>query len=196
MGEFDLNLSTRPFPAYQLKSILLTMALIVLVALSAWQAYGFVQYSSLAAEIRGEVRNGEIESESLRRRIAEMDLKLSQPAAMAKLNEIEYLNDIILRKTLSWKRLFASLEELMPNTVHLVGLRPDFGPAGVLLHFEVRARSIPDIKDLIDALQSSPVFDEVKVSTQRKEQPSSGTAAGTDVDVALTAKYHPEREDQ
>ena len=58
MAEFDLNLSTRPFPAYRLVNVALAIILAVLLVLSVWQATGFARYSRLARLIR----SGEIEA--------------------------------------------------------------------------------------------------------------------------------------
>ena len=43
MAEFDLNLSTRPFPAYRLVNIALAILLVVLIVVSSWQAVGFLR---------------------------------------------------------------------------------------------------------------------------------------------------------
>src|SRR5262245_24716387 len=126
MGEFDLNLSTRPFPAYQLKTLSLIVALIALVALSVWQAYGFLHYSRLSSHIKGEAQSASVDARSLNKQVAELDAKLSQPEAKNKLSEIQFLNDIIVRKTFSWTRVFAALEDLMPPGARLNSLRPSF----------------------------------------------------------------------
>ena len=195
MGEFDLNLSTRPFPPYRLKSLLLIAALIGLIGLSAWQGYGFMRYTALAKQIQGEAQNGQIEAAALSRRVAAVDSRLNRPETMAKLNEIEFFNAIIQRKTLSWTRLFATLEDLTPENVHLVGLRPDFEDGStVKLHMELKVRGIPDLKDFIEALQSNALFSDVIVVSQEKKQAVG--QASTDVDVSLNVKYFPEREGQ
>jgi len=196
MGKFDLNLSTQPFPAYQVKTLLLTLGLIVLGALSAWQAYGFIQYSKLAGQIRGEAQGAQVEAEALARRLADMELKLSRPEAMQKLNEIAFLNDIIARKSFSWTRIFANLEKLMPDDVHLVSLRPNFLDTGeVRLDIDVRGRSMADIKQLIEALQSHSAFGLVQVDTETKKDAGPNMASG-DLAVTLRVPYHQERESQ
>src|ERR1051326_2175506 len=118
MGEFDLNLSTRPFPAYQLKTLFLTIALIALIALSVWQAYGFLHYSRLASQIRGEAQSASVEARSLAKQVSQLDEKLNQPEAKNKLSEIDFLNAIIIRKTFSWTRVFATFEALMRSEEH------------------------------------------------------------------------------
>ena len=71
MSQPDLNLSTRPFPAYQLKALLLAASLLALIGISAWQSYGYLQYSSLTSQIQGEARNAEVETVTLGRRLAD-----------------------------------------------------------------------------------------------------------------------------
>jgi len=199
MGEFDLNLSTRPFPAYQLKLMLLTAALASLIALSVWQAYGFMRYSGLAKQIRGGEQSARIDAEALGRRLDDLDEKLNRPEATQKMAEIQFLNNILTKKALSWTRIFSDLEELMPEGVHLVSLRPDFTvnePA--VLHIEVMAHSINDWKKLAESLQSVPAFDELIVSTEDKKQINSDArnTSATDVSIAFTVQYHPEKEGQ
>ncbi len=199
MGELNLNLSTRPFPAYQLKTISLAVALIALIAVSIWQAYGFMQYSTLASQIKSEAQNAGVESRSLMKQVADLDARLSQPEAKNKLTEIDFLNGIIVRKTFSWTRVFAAFEELMPPGAHLNSLRPAFQSDGsVSMTIEAQAHSMTDVKELLEALQSSPLFDEVIAHTGEKEQAGVNTpvASGTDIKLSLTVRYHPEREEQ
>ena len=196
MGQFDLNLSTRPFRAYQLKSLLLAVALIVLVGLSTWQAYGFVDYRNRATKIRSEQRDAQVNAEALNRQLGEVDARLNRPEVVAKLTEIGFLNEIIARKHFSWTRVFATIENLIPDAVHLVSLSPSFMANGdVLLHVDVKGRTIGDVKDFIEVLESSPVFEDVNVSTEEKLTPSATTPTA-DVAVSLAVKYHPEKESQ
>ena len=66
----------------------------------------------------------ELQVRSANIRYAELESRLDRPEAAAKLTEIGFINRLIARKELSWTRLFANLEELVPNTVHLVSLTP------------------------------------------------------------------------
>ena len=88
MGQFDLNLSTRPFRSYRVQTFLLTLALIGLIAASVWQFLGFKKYSSLEAQIRREAQNAQIEADVLGRQLAELDSKLNRPEAVGKISEI------------------------------------------------------------------------------------------------------------
>ena len=191
MADFDLNLSTRPFPAYRLLNLALASLLVVLALASVWQVYGFLEYSTMARAIRGDEDAVRVEAEALRGQAAELEGRLDRPEAAAKLNEIEYLNGLIARKKLSWTRLFASLEDMVPDTVHLVSLAPTVGADGsVVLNIAVRGRSIADVSEFLEALEQSPVFENVVVDVETKQD----AGASTDVNVTLTANYYSQRE--
>jgi len=191
MSYFDLNLSTRPFPAYRLVNLGLAFVLIVLVAVSAWQAYGFVRFSSMTRAIRDSEQQARVEADALGRHLAELESRLDRPEAAAKLSEIGFLNRLIARKELSWTRLFANLEEMVPESVHLVSLTPDVGANDpVVLHINLRGRSIADVSRFVEALERSAVFEKVVVSVEQK----SDLGGSTDVELTLTANYYPKRE--
>ncbi len=191
MSRSDLNLSTRPFPAYRVINLALAIVFAVLLVISVWQAYGFIRFSSMARDIRDDEQNVRVEAESLGKHAAELKLRLDRPEATAKLNEIEFLNSLITRKDLSWTRLFSNLEDMVPESVHLVSLRPDVMEGGpVVLYLEVVGRSIADVSRFIEALEQSPEFENVVVSVEQKGEPT----VTTDVSITLTANYFPQRE--
>ena len=191
MPHFDLNLSTRPFPAYRLINLALGLVFVALLVISVWQSWGFVRFSSMARDIRDDEQNARVEAESSGQHAAALKSRLDRPEETAKLNEIGFLNGLIARKDLSWTRLFSNLEDMVPESVHLLGLRPDVKETGaVVLNFEVVGRSIADISRFIEALERSPEFENVVVSVEQK----GVTADTTDVNVTLTANYFPQRE--
>ena len=193
MAELDLNLSTRPFPAYRLFNIALAMVLAALLILSGWQAIGFVRFSRLARGLRTSEIDARVEAETLGKRVADVESRLDRPEATAKLNEIGFLNHLITRKSLSWTRLFADLEDMVPNNVHLVSLRPDIGVNGAItLQIELHGRSIGDVSEFIHRLEKSPVFQSITVSNEQKLE----SLEVTDIDIRLTAVYVPERENR
>ena len=191
MAEFDLNLSTRPFPPYRLINIALGTILVLLLAFSLWQTMGFIRFSRLARAIRTAEVETRIEAKSLGKRGAELESRLDRPEATAKLNEIGFLNRLIARKNFSWTRLLADLETLVPNNVHLVNLAPEIGANGITLQIDLMGRSIADISEFIHRLEKSPVFQNISVSTEQKRQLKT-----VDFNVKLSVVYRPERQVQ
>jgi len=194
--EVDLNLSTQPFPAYRVTTIALVGVLALLASLSVWQAFGFVRYSRLANSIRAQEQETRVEAEALGKHVAELESRLDRPESTAKLNEIGFLNHMILRKSLSWTRLFAVLEKIMPDNVHFANLTPTVGAdGGITLKLGVRARSMADVKEFLVRVEKSPLFENVVVTAEEKAE-KADVQGSPDVLVTLSTIYYPQRETQ
>jgi cell division protein FtsB len=195
MSEFDLNLSTQPFPAYRLINIALACVLAVLAVVSVWQGIGFARYSKMARSIQAEERETRIEAEALGKRVSELESRLDRPESAAKLNEIGFLNHLILRKSLSWTRLFAVLEDLVSDNVHFTTLAPDVGADGAItLRLGVQARNMADIKAFLVRVEKSPLFENLNVAVEEKVEEEKDSAASKDVEVTLSTVYTPQKE--
>ena len=189
--DFDLNLSTRPFPAYRALNIGLAAILVALIGLSAWQTAGFLQYSDKARAIRNTERELRVAADSMGHQVTELGSRLDRPESTAKLNEIGFFNHLILRRNFSWTRLFSILEDIVPDNVHLVNLSPNIEKdGGITLRLVVKARSVSDVTVFVKRLEMSPVFEHVVLSAEQKSDP---TVAG-DVELTLTAIYYPQRD--
>ncbi|MBI2149581.1 MAG: PilN domain-containing protein, partial [Acidobacteria bacterium] len=183
------NLSTRPFPAYRLINVALVSALVVLIALSVWQAVGFVRFSNMARAIRSSEEEARVESKALGERVSDLGSRLDRPEAAAKLSEIEFLNNLIARKNFSWTRLFGDLENMVPDSVRLITLTQSVGNTGVTtLSVNLRGKSIADVTEFVERLENSAVFKNVVVMAEERDDKSA------DVDITLTTSYFPQGE--
>jgi len=189
MGEFNLNLSTRPFPAYRVTNLALILFFIVISGVTLWQAYSFRHYSALAKNIREAERTARQEKGSLTNTMNELGTRMDRPVTTAKLAEIDFLNNLIVRKHFSWTQVFANLEGVIPDNVHLSTVSPEILKDKVTLHMEIVCRSFSDESEFIRRLQASPVFQDVVVAREERK----GTGSSTDIGVDLTVSYFPER---
>jgi len=208
MAEFDLNLSTQPFPAYRLINIAIAAAFVVLAVLSVWQASGFVRYSNLARSIRAQEQESRVESTALGKRVTELESHLDRPESAAKLNEIGFLNHLILRKDFSWTKLIAVLEDLVPENVHLTNLTPKLEDGNVTLRLGVRAKSIADVTVFLKKMEESPLFGKVGLTVEERKDQATGTGTNvlpaprepgggtSDIDFTLSVLYYPQRDGQ
>jgi Fimbrial assembly protein (PilN) len=190
-ADFDLNLSTRPFPAYRALNIGLAAILVALIGLTAWQTVGFIRFSRKARGIRKTEQELRVAADSMGQQVAQLGSRLDRPEATAKLNEIGFFNHLILRRNFSWTRLFSILEDMVPDNVHLVNLSPNIEKdGGITLRLAVKAKSVSDVTVFVKRLEMSPVFENVILSAEQKSDP---TVAG-DVELNLTAVYYPQRD--
>jgi hypothetical protein len=189
MREFNLNLSTRPFPAYRVANLALALFFVIIAAVTIWQAYSFSHYSAVAKEIRTAEKNAQADKASLGHTMTDLGARLDRPVTTAKLAEIDFLNGLIIRKHFSWTQVFANLEDLTPDNVHLNTVSPQILKDKITLHLEIVCRSNSDESEFIRRLQASPAFQDVAVL--REEQ--KGTGAAGDIGVDMNVSYFPER---
>jgi Tfp pilus assembly protein PilN len=192
MADFDLNLSTHPFPAYRLANAAVACGLALLVAVSLWQASGFIRYSKLAQSIRSEAQDSRVEAEALGKRVRELEARLDRPDSTAKLNEIGFLNHLILRKSFSWTKLFAVLEDMVPEDVHFTTISPNVAADGsVTLNLGIRARSMTGVAEFLKRVEQSPLFKKLDVRVEEQKD-----SASRDLEVTLSAVYYPQKDGQ
>ncbi len=192
MGKLNLNLSTRPFPAYRILNLGLAVSFLVIAGLSVWQVYSYRMYSDLVKTIQADEKNASVNKESVGKTLEALSTKLDRPVTTAKLNEIDFLNNLIIKKHFSWTQVFANLERVVPDNVRLTSITPEIAKEKLKLHLLTMCHSISDESEFIRRLQASPVFQDVVVAREEKK----GAAINSDVEVDMTVSYFPERATQ
>lgn len=193
MGKFNLNLSTRPFPAYRIVNLALLISFVVIAGLTAWQVYSYQMYSDLVKSIQADEKNASVSKDSLDKRMGDFTTRLDRPVTTAKLAEIDFLNNLIIKKHFSWTQVFSNLEHVMPDNVHLTSISPEISKDKVKLQLITMCRTISDESEFIRRLQASPVFQDVVVAREEKK---GGVGTNADVQVDMTVSYFPERATQ
>jgi Tfp pilus assembly protein PilN len=155
-----INLSTEPFQrdrpmlvASGALAVLLALMLGVLVFLILGDR-GRVKDTRVAvAQLDTEVRK--ISSEQAR-----FDSTLRQPANAEVLQRSLLLNTLLERKAISWTRIFADLEGVMPADVRIISVRlPQITSRNeVVLDVQVGAKAPEPVIEFFVRLRKSPLF--------------------------------------
>jgi hypothetical protein len=162
----------------------LLVLLLVLIAVSAAQIYTYQQNSSLAAGIRGNQQRTREEAERLTKDLALLNERMFSGNAEAKMTQVEILNQILLRKSFSWTRVFANLEAIMPENVYLLSLRPFVDEDKKMgLNIIFRGKSFADGHEFVKTLETSPIFSNIALAVEEMQ-----STAG-EVEMALSAYY-------
>ena len=188
-SRYQLNLATRPFPSYRTTNVLLTAILGLMVAFSLWQVLGFLNYTERVAELRGTEQELRVDWDYLGGRVDELRGKLNRPDALAQMEEIRFLNQVVERKSFSWSRLLSVIEDVIPRGVYLTALEPQIDNRGrIRIKMEARGRSVADISTFIAGLEQTPVFKDVAVSVEERNL-EDGLA---EISVSMDAEYLPQ----
>ncbi len=148
-------------------------------ALVAWSAGIVVLMFSLLALIvmaftdRGVLTRNQRTAERLARDLAK--LKSEQRTYDADIRKAEnsevlersvFLNQLLLRKGISWTRIFADLEKTLPPNVRITQIRPQVNDNNqILLEMTVAADSPEPMIGFVSKLEQSDVFGSANVTT-------------------------------
>ena len=155
-----INLASQPFrkdrpilAAGYATAGILAMLLVFLIILIVNQRHQLKGERKEIADLDAKVR--QIEKDQ-----AQVDTLLRRPDNEAVFERNVLLNTLIDRKSISWTRIFADLERVLPGNVRLISVRlPQITNQNqVLLDMVVGAQEQTPILDLLRRFESSPVF--------------------------------------
>lgn len=93
---------------------------------------------------------------------AKLNAVLTKPENAEVLEQSVFLNTLIYRKGISWTRIFADLEKVVPYNVKITTIRPSIDAQNhVTLTMTVATEATEPYLKLVMALESSPLFGEV-----------------------------------
>jgi type IV pilus assembly protein PilN len=155
----DLNLATRPYEDarefwIQWGSAVGLLALLT-VGLLGWTVHGWMNAGRdrhAIAELQAQIHERDTER-------ASAQAYLEMAANRSTRDQSQFLNGLIQRKAFSWTRVFEELEKVMPNSVHVVSLRPEINEQGQLqLDMKLVADTRTPAVELVHRMESSQHF--------------------------------------
>lgn len=154
-----LNLASRPFRNETLPAIAFAVAGAVLLGLTAEHAVLIRRLlPARTSALHQEVATLEAEAARLRAEGAGLRAPKPQPSSVA---EWEALEDLVDRRAFRWTELFSRLEDVLPDGVRLVSIRPEVKKGQVHLDVNAVVRSAEDGLEFVQILQGRSEFAEV-----------------------------------
>ena len=188
-NRYHLNLATHPFRRYRITNILLSAALLLILAFLAWagvNVWGYRDKLVNLAETDKEVLVNWKQSGEL---VEEYRKLLNEPETIIEVEEIRFLKQILDRQSFSWSGLLRVIEGVIPNEVYLLSLEPSVNEIGkVRIEMEVRSKDIEHIGAFIGLIEQTPDFQNVVVSMEERI-----VEEGIDeVSIVMDAEYLPQ----
>ncbi len=154
-----INLASEPFRkdrpllvASALTAVLLTGVLLMLITIIVKQRDAARESRDLSAGIEAQLKQ-------VNAGHARLEAQLRQPLNAAVMDRSVFLNALILRKGISWTRLFGDLEKVFPGSVRLVTVRPYVTSENLIQLDMVVGSQTPDpVIDLLKRLERSATF--------------------------------------
>jgi type IV pilus assembly protein PilN len=192
----NINLASNPYEAqreYTRRMGLLLAGLAVFTL----GLLGYILYQ------RSQTRDVDEQIATARREIAGLDdekakalAMLNQPQNRDVADQSQFLNNLFLRKSLSWTRVFTEMEKMMPPNIHVVSMKPEFNHDNLLVLRVVVATSSRDkAVELVRRMEKSPHFKMPQVEAENTLGEGNAGPAGGNIQFEIASVYVPFADD-
>ncbi len=155
-----INLASEPFRRDRPTLVGLSAVAVAAVLLLVFQVTRIVSERNQAADTLVTIARLNAQMRTVDAEQAKLNATLRRPENAVVLERSVFLNELIERKAISWTKIFADLEKVMPYNVRLVSVRlPEVDSQNeVLLDMFVGAKEVPPVLELLKRLEASPQF--------------------------------------
>jgi hypothetical protein len=165
------NLSTRPFYNERIVHLLLGLAAVVVVLLTAFNAIRIIALSRQNTELSGLITRDRGEADRLIAEAQRTRAGINQDELKATAAAADTANKLIEQRTFSWTEFFNRIEDTLPPDVMLTAVQPSFERDRSVVRMMVLARRMEDVDEFVEKLEGTGAFAEVlSVSEDRTEE--------------------------
>jgi type IV pilus assembly protein PilN len=192
-----INLATQPYEVAREYKRRLTFAIAALGVLAVLLV-GYILYQ------RAHTRSINRQLAAVQQQIDQLELEetqaraiLNKPANREIADQSEFLNDLFARKSLSWTRIFAEMEKIVPADLHVVSMKPEYTKTNdLMLRVVVATDSRDRAVELVRRMEKSNHFRQSQVVAENVTTNSSDQTAGPgNIQFDIAAIYVPSAED-
>jgi len=155
------NLSTRPFYNERAVQLLLLLAGIVVIALTAFNVIRIVSLSGQNTELSAHSVSDREEAARLRREAAAIRGGINQAELKTIVEAAQEANMLIDQRTFSWTEFFNLIEETLPPDVMLTEVKPSFQQGKTIISMSALGRRTEDVDEFIEKLEATGHFEDV-----------------------------------
>jgi Tfp pilus assembly protein PilN len=155
------NLSTRPFYNERAVHLLLALAALIVVLVTAFNAIRIIALSRQNTELSSLINRDREEAQRLTREAQRTRAGINPAELETTSNAVAVANSLIDQRTFSWTEFFNRIEETMPPDVMLTTVRPSFTNDITTIQMTVLARRTEDLDEFMEKLEATGAFDDV-----------------------------------
>jgi hypothetical protein len=180
------NLANNPVKNYSLYFLGCVVLISAALLFTLFNARSLLSWQSESSRLQVNISEQQKKRADLQNEASKLRLRITQIKTPQFINETEFMNNAIKRRTFSWTTLFDEFERIFPDSVKMVSVFPQINDEQINITMEVAGKSLNDIVQLISVLQSSPAFSAVVLKSERQQNDGLLHAA-----ISLT--YLPEK---
>ncbi len=166
MSRISVNLASEPFRRdrpYIIASFTLSLLLFLTLATLG---YLMVTGSDEALEARLLVEQARSDLARLAAEQARLEAVIRKPENGEVIERSVFLNQLLLRKGISWTRIFSDLEKVVPHNVRLISVRPQVtAQHEIFLEMVVGSQAPEPFIEMLMRMESSAQFGATHINT-------------------------------
>ena len=158
------NLSTRPFYNVRVVQAALGLLALIVLAVTVYNVTQIVRLSASQRTLGAKAQEAEQEAARLRAEAAQIRQRIDPKELEIVAVAAREANGIIDQRTFSWTNLLTHLEATLPANVRAMAITPR--PGDMLVAIRVQARSVEDLGEFIEGLETTGAFHDVLPKTE------------------------------
>lgn len=162
------NLSTRPFYNERIVHLLLGLAGIIVIALTAYNAIQIFALSRQNTEFSALITRDRSEAQRLNEEARRIRAGINQDELQATAQSADEANRLIDQRTFSWTEFFNRIEQTLPPDVMLTTVQPSFANNRSIVQMSVIGRRTEDVDAFIEKLEGTGAFFDVLPAQQEE----------------------------
>ncbi len=193
-----INLASQPYEVAQQYKRRLTIAIGALGVLAVLLV-GYIFYQRAhTRSINRQLAVVQAQINQLENEEAQARAILNKPANRVIADQSDFLNELFARKSLSWTRIFAEMEKIVPADLHVVSMKPEYTKTNdLVLHVVVATDSRDRAVELVRHMEKSTHFRQAQVVAEAVVGNTSGQSSGPSANIQfdIAAIYVPTASD-
>jgi len=161
MIRIEINLSSRPFVNYRKFYLIAGSLLGLLLLISLWNSSQYRSSHERRKAFVQTLSSDQIQLEAMGKEQEKLLQSLQTPETSDFLDRVEYVNQLITRRTFSWTRLLNDLEQLTPSNIQLASVKPQVRATDLVIEIVVKGRATQEMIQFVSNLENSGKFAEV-----------------------------------
>ena len=194
---FNINLASQPYEAarrfrQRIGSLVAALALMAVLLL------GYIIYQRVHSRaINQQLSQVKQEISELNQEEAQARAILNRPENRDIADQSEFLNQLFVRKALSWTRVFAGMEKIMPYDLHVVSMKPEYTKTNdLVLHVVVATGSRDRAVELVRRIEKSNHFRQAEIVAENVTANLGDQSVGPgNIQFDIAAMYLPSTPD-
>jgi hypothetical protein len=158
------NLATRPFYNERLVSLAIILALVAVVALTAFNVSQIMSLSQERSVFKAAQEKDDREAAVVSAGAQAVQKSVDAVRLVGLARQTREANDLIDQRTFSWTQFFGHVEQTMPLDARLIAVAPKVDRGEFLITMIVNGKSDTDLQDFIDQLLGTGAFYDVSAS--------------------------------